>query len=100
MKLKIALSAALLITSFSSHAELKMSINQQANGVQVTVYQDGKRVSNAVVTTNIRGQQTKTTDESGRAHFYRGSIPRIYGFEATAPDGESVKQTQFIGRDK
>ena len=47
MKLKIALSAALLVTSFASHAELKMSINEQTNGVVVTVYQDGERVPNA-----------------------------------------------------
>lgn len=100
MKLKIALSAALLATSFASHAELKMSISEQTNGVVVTVYQDGERVPNAQVTTNIRGQQVTETSERGQAFFYKGNIPRVYRFEATTPQGESVQQSRFIGRDK
>ncbi|MGF1755640.1 hypothetical protein L4C33_18830 [Vibrio makurazakiensis] len=100
MKFKFALSALLLATSFSSHAELKMSITEQMNGVLVTVYQDGKRLSNAQVTTNLRGQQMKETSDRGRAFFYKGNIPRVYQFEVTTPHGESVQQSRFIGRDK
>ena len=100
MKFKFTFSALLLAISFSSHAELKMSITEQMNGVLVTVYQEGKRVSNAQVTTNLRGQQVKETSDRGRAFFYKGNIPRAYQFEVTTPQGESVQQSRFIGRDK
>ncbi|CAK3782346.1 hypothetical protein BCV39_00440 [Vibrio sp. 10N.286.55.E10] len=100
MKFKFALSTALFAASFASHAELKMSIFEQHNGVVVTAYQDGKRLANAQVTTNIRGQQVQETTENGRAFFYKGNIPRVYQFKVTNPDGESIQQSRFIGRDK
>ncbi|MFZ3406191.1 hypothetical protein [Vibrio chagasii] len=100
MKFKLTLSAILLTTSFASHAELKMSINEQTNGVLVTVYQDGERLSNAKVTTNIHGQQVKETSDKGQVFFYKGEFPRVYKFKVTTPQGESVQQSRFIGRDK
>lgn len=97
---RIAFTTALLITSFASNAEMTMSIDDFGNGVLVAVKQNGERIEGALVTSNIRGQQTSTTDERGRAHFYRGSIPRVYKFEATAPNGETYAMSKFISREK
>lgn len=100
MKLKTVLVSALLLTSFTAAAELKMSVNQQSNGVLVTVTQNGKSVANAKVSSNIRGQQTEVTSDKGQAFFHKGNIARVYKFEAVTPEGNSVKASRFIGRDR
>ena len=100
MKFKFVLSILLLATSFASQAELKMSLNEQFNGVMVTVYEDGKPLPNAQVTTNILGQQVKETTDRGQAFFYTRNLPKMYRFYATTPQGETINQSRFIGRDK